>query len=468
MSDDPGRAKGDPGGELFITPAGRTTVWTDGLLATTDRLAALETAVRDDLGRVRAADACLDGWPVPPEVPDRLRRVAELCADARDAFGRAAENYTFAEGVVERIQRDLGAYLAATLGAAALRMLAAHVLLAPGLVALAALVGWAAIPDTGDGKLETVKRFFMDNPELITDPGFVRWVSHLSTSIDDTVLGVLGLPGWLSLVPRPGSDAAVGAATVALLGAGVGMFRETPVAVERVSTRSGGDAPTGVRERLDRIPEGDQVRIERYEVDGMPPRYVVYIGPTETFSPFADREPWDSTSNVYGVAGLSPGSLRAVEAAMTDAGIRAGDEVVVTGFSQGGLLATMVAASDDWNVLGVETHGAPAGNVPVPDGTAGLAIRHTDDLVPALAGPQLDTTLVQVERRAFDAGAEIPGIQAAPAHQRTAYERTADAIDAAESLAIREQVATLDAFASDYLDRGGSVTEFRYRATREG
>ena len=69
MSDDPGRVKGDPGGELFVTPASRTTVWTDGLLATTDRLAALETTVRDDLGRVRAADACLDGWPVPPEVP---------------------------------------------------------------------------------------------------------------------------------------------------------------------------------------------------------------------------------------------------------------------------------------------------------------------------------------------------------------------------------------------------------------
>jgi hypothetical protein len=463
--------KGDPGGSLLITPAGRVAVWTDSLLATVDRLRALEGELHVDVRRVLAADACRHGWPVHDEVVARLDGVRELCAGARDAFGRAAETYALAERTAEKLQRDVGAYLASTVGADLLRLFAALVMLSPGLVALAALVGWSAIPDEGDGRLETVKRFLLEHPELITNPAFVSFVSTLSTSIDDTALGLAGLPAWLSFLPRPpGSDVAAGAALVAAAGAPLGLLRETGVSVERTSTATIATGPTGVRERLGRIPEGiqGQVLIERYEADGMPPRFVVYVGPTETFSPLADGEPWDSTSNVHGVARQSPGSLRALEEAMSDAGIGADDEVVLVGFSQGGLLATAATGTGNWNVVGLETHGAPAGHLAVPEGVAGLAIRNTDDLVPALAGPQLDHTLVQVERRAFREGMEIPGIEAAPAHQRSAYDRTAEAIDDAQSSAVRDQVRTLDAFTADYLERpGGTATAFRYRAVRD-
>jgi hypothetical protein len=462
--------KGDPGGPLLITPSGRVAVWTDSLLATVDRLRALEAELHLDVRRVLAADACRNGWPVPDELLARLEAARALCAGARDAFGRVAQNYALAERVAEKLQRDVGAYLAATVGADILRLFAALVVISPGLVALAALVGWAAIPDTGDGRLATVRRFLLEHPELITNPEFVRYVSTLSTSIDDTALGLAGLPGWLAFLPRPpASDVAVGAALVAAAGGPLGLLRETGASVERTSTATISTAPSGVRERLGRIPEGieGQVLIERYDAAGMPSRFVVYVGPTETFSPIADGEPWDSTSNVHGVSRQSPASLRALEAAMADAGITAGDEVVLVGFSQGGLLATAATATGHWNVVGLETHGAPAGHLPVPEGVAGLAIRNTDDLVPALAGPQLDHTLVQVERQAFRDGMEIPGIQAAPAHQRTAYERTAEAIDDARSLAVREQVRTLDAFAADYLELpGGGATAFRYRAVR--
>lgn len=465
------RGNADLGGQLLITQAGRVTVCTDALLATVDRLRALEDEVHVDVRRVLAADACADGYPVPADVLARLESVRELCAGARDAFGRVAENYSLVESAIETAQHDIAAVLAATVGADVIRLFTGLVLLAPGVVALAALVGWSTIPDTGDGRLETVKRFLLEHPELITSPGFVRFVSAFSTSIDDAALGLAGAPGWMSLLPRPaGADVAVGAALVAAAGAPAGLLRETSVSVERTSTAPIATGPTGVRERLGRIPEGaqGQVLIERYEADGMPPRYVVYVGPTETFSPIADGEPWDSTSNVFGVARLSPGSLRAVELAMSDAGIRASDEVVVTGFSQGGLVATAVTATGNWNVVGLETHGAPAGHIPVPAGVAGLAIRNTDDLVPALAGPQLDHSLVQVERQAFRDGVEIPAGKAAPAHQRTAYDSTAVAVDDAQSEAVREQIRTLDAFTADYLDRpGGSATALRYRAIRE-
>jgi hypothetical protein len=299
----------------------------------------------------------------------------------------------------------------------------------------------------------------------------VRFVSLFVTSIDDAVLGGAGVPSWLVALPgldlSPDGGVAAGAITVAALGSMLGMFRETPVAVDRVVTQPLAAPPAGVRERLDRIPEVNQVRIEKYEADGMPPRYTVYVGPTETFSPYAVDEPWDSTSNTYGVAGLSAGSFRAVELAMADAGIRSGDEVVLTGFSQGGLVATMVAASGDWNVVGLETHGAPAGNIPLPSGIAGMAIRNTDDLVPALAGPQLEHDLLQVERRAFREGVEIPTEEGAPAHQRSGYEGTASAVDDADSDVVRDQIGILDAFATDYLDRpGGTATVITYHARR--
>lgn len=463
------REKGDPGGALHITPAGRVAVWTDALLTSADRLCALEAELQVDVRRVLSADACADGYPVPDRVLTRLENARELCARTRDAYARVAEAYARAELTAERVQRDVAAVFAATVGADVLRLFGALLLLAPGVVAFAALAGWSVIPDTGDGRLATVKRILLAHPELITSPEFVRFVSTIATSIDDTALGLSGLPGWLALLPRSSAvDVAAGATTVAALGGPLGL-RETPVAVERISASTIESGPQGVRERLGRVPEGHtgQILVERYEADGLDPRYVVYVGPTETFSPIADGEPWDSTSNVHGVGLLSPGSQRAVEQAMLDAGIRPGDEVVLTGFSQGGLVATLVAASGHWNVVGLETHGAPAGHLPLPEGLAGLAIRNSDDLVPALAGPQLDHTLVQVERRAFDVGADIPGVQAAPAHQRTAYDLTAEAIDEAQSLAVREQVRALDAFTADYLDApGGTATAFHYRAVR--
>lgn len=459
--------KPDGGGQLLVTPVGSVVVSTDALLQSADRLSALDAALGVDIRRILMADA-IEGAPIPPLVGP-LEYAREMCLQAHDAFGLMATNYTGAEALIERLQRDAAALIAAVAGTVLLGQLARMVLFAPGVLLAGALAGWAAIPDGPDGRLGTVRDFMMDHPELITSREFARFVSLVATSVDDATWGFLGVPG-LALHPglEPGDEGVVvGATTVVSLGALLGMFRETPVAVDRVSTSTLGSAPGGVRERLDRIPEVDQVSIEKYEADGMPPRYVVYVGPTETFSPFAEGEPFDLTSNTQGVAGLSAGSLRAVELAMADAGISASDEVVLTGFSQGGLIATMVVASGDWNVVGLETHGAPAGNIPLPEGIVGLAIRNSDDFVPALAGPQLDHHLVQVEREAFRDGTGVPDTKAAPAHQRSGYERTATAVDDAGSSVVREQIAAVDAFAADYLERpGGQATLMTYHATR--
>ena len=152
---------------------------------------------------------------------------------------------------------------------------------------------------------------------------------------------------------------------------------------------------------------------------------------------------------------------------MRDAGIDPGDEVVVAGFSQGGLVATMLAGSGDWNVYGLETYGAPAGNIPLPDGIHGFAARHSDDLVPALAGPPLDHSVMQIQREAYREGTEMPTALPAPGHQRSAYAYTASAIDAAESAAVRAEVGAIDAFTAEYLGLpGGQGTSMTFHATR--
>jgi hypothetical protein len=450
----------DPGGQLLVTPAGTVVVSTDTMLASVDALRVLQAELVMDLRRALAADAVWDGMPITGVVP-AIDRARDLCDQGRESIARAAADYSRTEQTIEALQRELGARIASLLGPAIFGLLVTLVTTNPGVLMALALGGWAASPDDGDGKLDTLRDFIRDHPDLITSPEFVRFVSVVSTSIDDAVPRPFGFP----LGPTGGAEA--GALTVIGLGSTLGMFRETSVVAERVSTVVGGSAPVGVRDRLDRVPEDDLVRIEKYESPGQPPRYAVFIGPTETFSPFAETEPRDLTSNVHGVAGLSPAALRGVEQAMADAGISGSDEVQVVGFSQGGLIATMIAGSGAWNVVGVETFGAPAGGVLLPDGIGGLAIRNTDDFIPALGGPQQDTHLVQVEREAYAGDAPIVTDEVVPAHQRSAYERTATAVDAAESSAIRLQIDRLDAFATDYLDApGGSVTVMTYDATR--
>jgi len=325
------------------------------------------------------------------------------------------------------------------------------------------------LPDPGGARAKAVRQFFLQNPGLITGPRFVEGVRLFSQGLDETTSSFLGLPPAVAVALGASGVTGVRTSARGLLAVGplVGLFRETPVKVERTSTTLISTPAVGAAERLDRVPEGDQVRIEKYEAPGEAPRFVVYVGPTETFSPVADHEPWDLTSNVGGVGGLDVGSFRATELAMHDAGIGSGDQVQFVGFSQGGLVATMLAGSGQWNAAGLQTFGAPAGNIELPEGLNGMAVRNTDDFIPLLAGPQLDHHLLQVERRAFSDGTPLPTYHAAPAHQRDAYLATATAIDDAASSAVRDQNAALDSFTADYADRPGStVTAMVYHGER--
>jgi hypothetical protein len=91
---------------------------------------------------------------------------------------------------------------------------------------------------------------------------------------------------------------------------------------------------------------------------------------------------------------------RAVLEAMNDAGIPPGGDVVLTGFSQGGIMAANLAADPafPYNTVGVVTNGSPIDSFGIPSHVPVYAFQHVTDIVPALDGNVYDATAPNVTR----------------------------------------------------------------------
>jgi hypothetical protein len=140
----------DPGGQLFVTPAGTAIVSTDAMLASVDALRVLEAELVMDVRRALAADAVWDGMPIIGVVP-AIDRARDLCDQGRETLARAAAAYSDAERAIALLQHELGARVASLLGPVVFGLLLTLVVTNPGLLMAIALGGWAAIPDDGDG-----------------------------------------------------------------------------------------------------------------------------------------------------------------------------------------------------------------------------------------------------------------------------------------------------------------------------
>ncbi|PZQ89022.1 MAG: hypothetical protein DI534_09605 [Leifsonia xyli] len=472
----PGAAPPPPNREPDVTPSsplvvrsGRSMfVSTDALLAHLPELALLADQIEADAHRLALLGLELPAGALRERVEGCERSGFALAEDTRglrQAIALAQSVYDRGEQTVTWLQ-GLGAeWTTALLARAALPFLP--------FAALGGGLAWQLAPGTDEQKREALQRWILENPELITSPAFAGFVRQAVMGADDAALGIAGAPPWVPVLLGDHGLGILGvdtSAAVLIAAGGVSgtrLLHETPVRVERVSSRTTDSAPVGAEQRLARVPEEQQIRIERYTAPGEEPRYLVYVAPTQTFSPVADAEPWDLTSNIAGVAGLPAGSIRATEQAMADAGITSDSEVVLVGFSQGGLVADAVAASGRWNTVGLETYGDPGGGIELPEGIRGVAVRHSDDFVVATGGPQGATDRTIVERQAYPEGAEIPTDKPAPAHQKRAYEETARLLDAGRSPELRAELDALDAFTGDYTARdGATITTFRYRAER--
>jgi hypothetical protein len=457
---------------LYVTSPGATMVATDELLDYRGRL----TELADELARQRRLVCGLErepwtaiaGRPALAEIMmagDRIGEAERMAVGLRDAVEAAMRNYAEAEKRAERAQQLLAAALASQAAPAILLLLASLLATSPGW--LPPLLALGAIGDAV-GVDPTAELLAPARSMLSTQEG-VRAVELVAASGDEAALSLTGIPALLAFALGGFGASGVDRSTAAAITAArpLGLLQETPVQIDRIEVSRDIREPSGAADRFARIPSGDQVRVEVYQADGMPDRVMLYLGGTEDFSPRATDEPWDLTSNVTAVAGASAGSLRAAELALEKAGVTADAEIMVLGYSQGGLVAERLLAERRWNTVGVETYGAPTGTVPLPAGTPGMEVRHRDDLVPALAGPHPSPTLLQVERDAFPDGAAVPRDQAMPAHQRERYLETAGSIDAARSPEVRAHLDRMTAFTAEYASRPGyAVTRYDLHAVR--
>jgi pimeloyl-ACP methyl ester carboxylesterase len=203
------------------------------------------------------------------------------------------------------------------------------------------------------------------------------------------------------------------------------------------------DAPRGFAQLVERIPEGEsQVRIDTITESGQR-RFIVYIAGTRDFGLHPSSEPWDMTSNMQALSqGAASDSERAVRAAMTQAGIDASSPVVLVGHSQGGLIASRLAASGDFAVTDFIVAGAPSHQVAIPERIRVTAFEHVDDVVPALSGPALAATAATVFVRG--PAPTQPAPSALPAHDLKAYVQTAQALDRSVDPLARARQAAAD------------------------
>ena len=152
----------------------------------------------------------------------------------------------------------------------------------------------------------------------------------------------------------------------------------------RETSRTDVTPPRTIAERIARIPGGEErIRIEQYG-SGPIAQYEVYIAGTDSLIDSA--RPFGMESNIALATTHQSASLTAVTEALHRAGVGPDNPVVVTGHSQGGLLAVALANTDEWNVTGIVTAGTPLELLPAPQGIPMIHLEHLEDPVVALAG----------------------------------------------------------------------------------
>ncbi|MCD2440906.1 alpha/beta hydrolase [Agromyces sp. SYSU K20354] len=448
------------GDGLTISGGGETTVATDELFVDAARLGAAAGVIDRWMSSAAALHAELDdagldggtGWaePAPADAMRRVERELGRCGDTaeelRSALIASAERYGWAERTIDGFWKAGGGLIAGLLG-----WVAAPVGIGLG-VGLAANSAWRGL--IGPTPLD---QWITSNRGLLSDPTFVRVVRAAADSVDEFLAGVRGAPGSHAIGQFVGApeSASVLLALTALLGSK--SLVDGPVSVTRANPGQGAPpghpaaapvrfvaAPTGVSDLADRVPsgEGPQIRIERY---GQPddPRWVVYVSGTVESSLVAGEEPFDHSSNVFGIAddsvidalrmaGAESGAgERAVRQAMEEAGVAPGDPVMPVGHSGGGIIAAKVAADPELNVVGAVNLGGPTASAPTSEGVPVLSIEHDEDIVPAVGGfGQPSPERLTVSRSVLEEGREYDS--ALPAHELARYRETAALVDESE------------------------------------
>jgi len=471
------------GGGLVVSGGGSAAVASDELFTDAQALEAVSEQLgravgelaridaRVSAGLLRRTDAPVSAFEAEAGIDSAAGLLGAVGSRAETIalmLRLSAEGYGRAERLAERAVQELAARLGYGIGML-LPMLVTVMLpaLPVGVAGLAvAALAALAVPGWGRRVPGALGTWLAENNRVLTNPGTVALVRAGVMSIDDVIAGALRVPAGAARALGDEGAGITGVATSAgffsVVGSRLGVLAESPLLTKEVTTRAVvqrdvAAPPRGLAERIDRIPQrvhnaagdavGSHVLVERYSQPGEPDRFEVYITGTADFSPVAGEEPFDLTSGVTGVAGMPAASIEAVRQAMADSGVTAQSPVQFTGFSQGGLIAARLAASGDYNIMGLFTAGSPTGQIEVPSAVAVLELEHTDDIVPALGGVRSDYNAVLVEREAF-AGRETPEGLAVPSHNRGEYRATAVLAEQAGSERVSDVVDRLNGFSA--------------------
>jgi hypothetical protein len=196
-------------------------------------------------------------------------------------------------------------------------------------------------------------------------------------------------------------------------------------------------APQGSAAALRRMPgAGAQVAVEKYTMAGGTTRYVAYVAGTHSSLPWhaGEAEPWDMKSNIELYQGRASASYQATLDALAATGAKAGDQVDVVAYSQGGMIASRLAMESEFDVSMQMTAGSPTESTLGEDETL-IQFRHTDDVVSRLAaGGSAAGTGSPDSFTASREGDPRDGFQdlMLKAHSLEAYIETAEMVDASD------------------------------------
>lgn len=436
----------------------------------------------------RLTDAAIRLADVAARLPTRLADPAVAAAvHAPGTGGRAAVAAAAClgprgpGGVAGLLAADAVAVRAAAAGYAAAEAAAAAAVAGIGwtagrtgtwLPAVAVPLG-ASVLALGDGPAADVARRWLAGPAGSAAVGLT------AAALPSGVRGALGLPWPGAAVPEVCRLVVTAARPAGLLREGA--VRVTPA---RRAAAGPGHAPAGVADLVVMTERATArrrhgggaepgtvrvVRVRRPAADGgTSTAWIVHVPGTQDWAADAPpgATPFDLTGNVHLVAGGATAGTAAVAAAMAAAGVRPDEPVLLVGHSQGGLVATGVAADAGirrrYTVSHVVTVGAPVAHAAVPDDVRVLSLEHTDDLVTRLDGranPDRRTWLT------VRAPSPPGGTGPLPPHDSGGYAVTAGLVDASgdpDLVAYRRSLAP-------FLDGpGAEVHAVDVRAERSG
>jgi hypothetical protein len=455
----------DPGFTVTAPlPTGDVVVASDALLAQVDALGHLATSLRHSAGDLTGVVQRLDlKASITSDVPSSAHDARRFAHSAQRALLATADHASnLAEGVraalvvYEQAEDDISVvghaleeYIAERLGVA-FRLVGVPL----AIIAGAGLLGGAAIAGRSPAAYaDEIQSFLERHGRILNNPITVRVVRALAANADGFAAGFnLGSPFLASLLRQTGLTGVSSSANQTVqLGREFGLFEPTGESVRKTSAFEYGSAPTSLAQRANsfpdpgRDPNGEQIRIDRYVEPGKPDRFDVYIAGTVTFDPRTGTEPFDLQSDLSGVGQQPTASARAVVDAMRQAGITSHTPVVLNGYSQGGLVASSIAASGKFDVQGVVTFGAPSAQVHLPASIPVLTVRNSEDIVPATSGYDVNRHAVVVTRDAF-AHQPVPSDVVVAGHDLRVYQDTAAVVDGSRSSEVRGVLDPLNRF----------------------